>query len=305
MADVCALWKRFDPRVSKHYLRCLPEAACSTPAMILLTLWRSSLSRGAGAREGAGAFLHSFLKPFFADEDFELQLAMGASVGLRMGDVHSDATTLVPVDRGQVFYHHFVSELDSGLHETFQVCCVNLGLELDPDSGTMPLASFLQVIYSLGQRSYTMQCVGQVASWIEAVREEKVLVANPMEIDEDEPSLPKYARHDRTLVDRLAMGQGLACESDRAWQQGSFVRTYHAVTKTGKRMRILQPKVLNEDIMLRQLQTAQAVLKDARHINLAIDGTRLGKKDVLFIAIGGYTIGKYRISWAPIQATIG
>lgn len=122
-----------------------------------------------------------------------------------------------------------------------------------------------------------------------------------MEVEEDSPSLPKHARHDRALVDQLAMGQGLALDGDRCWQQGAFVRTYHSVTKIGKRMRVLSAKELNEDVMLRQLQAAQAVLRRARHISLAIDGTRLGAKDVNFLAVGGYVEEHFRASWAPVQ----
>lgn len=123
-----------------------------------------------------------------------------------------------------------------------------------------------------------------------------------MQVEEDEPSLPKHARHDRGLTDQLAMGQGLALEENPQWQQGAFIRVYHAVTQSGKRMRVIPPKQLNESIMLRQLQAANAVLMQARHINGAIDGTRLGKKDVNFLAVGGVAPEDgFRISWAPVQ----
>ena len=76
------------------------------------------------------------------------------------------------------------------------------------------------------------------------------------------------------------------------------------VTKAGKRMRMASPKELNENIMLRVLQVCQASLSQQRHINLAIDGTRLAKKDVNFVAVGARSDDdEFRIGWAPIQAS--
>ena len=70
-------------------------------------------------------------------------------------------------------------------------------------------------------------------------------------------------------------------------------------------MRKLTSKELNEDVMLRQLQAAQAIFQHARHISLAIDGARLEAKDVKFIAIGDYVHDIFRVSWAPLQVLDG
>ena len=73
------------------------------------------------------------------------------------------------------------------------------------------------------------------------------------------------------------------------------------LTKDGKRARTLSIKELNEEVMLRVLQSAQFILRQAGHVNVAIDGTRLGGKDVNFVAVGGRAGAKYRISWAPVM----
>lgn len=47
-------------------------------------------------------------------------------------------------------------------------------------------------------------------------------------------------------------------------------------------------------------------MKGARHICVALDGTRLGNKDVNFLAIGGVAADKrFRIMWAPVMVANG
>lgn len=88
----------------------------------------------------------------------------------------------------------------------------------------------------------------------------------------------------------------------RAWQQGSFVRAFELLASPCKRMRVLTPRELNEDLMLTVLQAGQSILQTARHINVALDGTRPGNKDVNFLAVGGVSSDKrFRIMWAPVM----
>lgn len=302
-----ALHRRADPRGhDRHYMRCLPESTLSTHAVLLLTLWRGTAARGDSTREGATAFLQDFIAQFFMEEDVELELTLDFDVQVQMGCVHSGASTVVPIDRGVVYLSYFTQALDETLQDKFVVGLGMLDIQVDPDTGTMRFADFLLSVYHLGIGTIIAQVVGQTASFIEVLAGEKGMTPNAMQVEEDEPSLPKHARHDRRLVDQLAMGQGLALDEKQHWQQGAFVRTFHAVTQAGKRMRVIPPKQLNESIMLRQLQTSCAVLMEARHINVAIDGTRLGRKDVNFLAVGGVVpAGGFRISWAPIQAPHG
>lgn len=299
-----ALHRRADPRSSDpNYMRCLPEATVSTHAVLLLTLWRTAAARGESSRGGGGMeFLHGVVEHFFGDEDIELQLNLAMDVKVQMGAIHSGASTTIPIDKGQVYLSHFVQALDEVVQEKLQHSMATLDFQVDPDCGTMRFADFLATVYHLGIGSVIAQVVGQTAGFIESLALDKGFTEDAIQVEEDEPSLPKHARHDRGLTDQLAMGQGLALEENPHWQLGAFIRVYHTVAQSGKRMRVVPPKQLNESIMLRQLQAASAVLMEARHLSVAIDGTRPGKKDVNFLAVGGIAPEDgFRITWAPIQ----
>ena len=82
----------------------------------------------------------------------------------------------------------------------------------------------------------------------------------------------------------------------------SLQRSFHALTHAGKRMRQMSIPQLNEDVMLKVLQVGQHLLGQTQHVSFAIDGTRLGSRDVNFVAVGGYCGSEgYRVAWAPVQ----
>ena len=42
----------------------------------------------------------------------------------------------------------------------------------------------------------------------------------------------------------------------------------------------------------------------AVHLNVALDGTKLAKKDVVFSCVSGGSHGQYSVSWSPIMETL-
>lgn len=138
---------------------------------------------------------------------------------------------------------------------------------------------------------------------MDLVLSKKIFVECPHMVAEDSPSLPKHARRDRDLMDKLALGEGL--DGERAWQQGAFVRAWSMLVPGAKRQRAMTPKELNEDLMLRVLQAGQACFSQARHVSVALDGTRLGNKDVNLLAVGAFCGGSFRAMWAPVMALLG
>lgn len=285
----------------QHYLRCLPEATFSTQGLVVLCLWRWRRARGDGHREAAAEFLDRFLGMAFLGEAVELLLYLGDEPKVRMGTVHSQASVSLCIDNNVAWISDFAAALPSALF-----ChCRSLEAEEVEAVDTMPLHLFLFVIFCMDVRSLTQQIIGQVSSIMDDILQERKLADNPMEIEEDEASLPKHARHDGQLLDKLAMGEGIQGPgAKRAWQQGAFVQHYQMVTKGGKRLRPLDCKAMNEDIMVRMLQVAAHHLEGSRHLSVALDGTRLGNKDVNFVAVGGSKDNRFRIAWAPAQAAL-
>lgn len=287
----------------RQYLRCLPEATFSTCGLILVVLGRWKSSRGSGCREASASFLRGFLLHFLSQEDVEVQFCPDMSAIARVGTVHSRASAGVAIDQGMVYIQQFVDSLGPGQQALFMHL---VRIEADDEvasDGVLPVHQFLLALYCMCQASLTMQIVGQVAALLDDIMKEGGGTATPMEVEEDSPVLPKHARHDVCLMHALSMGSGLGDGEQQAWQQAAFVRHYQMVNPSGKRLRRLDVRSMNADIMLRVLQVGEDHFSKCRHLNIAIDGTRLGNKDVNFVAIGGRREnGEYRASWCPVQA---
>lgn len=130
---------------------------------------------------------------------------------VQVGGVHSGAKTTVPIDRGEVYLSHLTQALHDHVQEKLLTCLASLGIEVNPDTGTVCFADFLAAVYHLGVGSIISQVVEQVASFIERLADDKGFTSNAMQVEEDEASLPKHARHDRGLIDQLAAAMAAGC----------------------------------------------------------------------------------------------
>lgn len=287
-----------------YYMRSLPEHSLSTMGLLVITSWRFCSSRGDGTRAQAAAFLSSFLSIFFDGEDVELLIDADSSIDCRPGSVPSSASVGVPIDDGRVFLKPLMEALKDRAHR-FHETMIAEEFVSQQENGMIPLHEFLLSVFVFRERWLLTQVFGQVASFVDVLMSEKGFCDCPLSVEEDSPSLPKHVRRDRQLVHKLALGEGAGSTGERAWQQGSFVRAFELLSPPAKRMRTLTPMELNEDLMLKVLQAGQGILKTARHVCVALDGTRLGNKDVNFLAIGGFAADqRFRMMWAPVMVLL-
>lgn len=302
MPPELSLRRGFDRlRQDTHYMRSLPEHTISSSALLLLSAWRVFTSRGTGTRAQASDFLGAFLMLFFDGEDIELMLVLEGA-GSRLGCVHSAASLAVLVDSGRVFLKPLLDALPIEKAHRLHAVMVAEDLVSQAENGVVRLDEFLLTVFAFKEKWLVRQVFGQVGKFIDVLIHEKAFSSCPLSASEDSPSLPKHARRDCQLVHKLALGEGVGDCPGRAWQQGSFVRAYELLSPPCKRMRVLTPRELNEDLMLKVLQAGQSILQTARHLSVALDGTRLGNKDVNFLAVGGFASDRrFRIMWAPVM----
>lgn len=301
-----ALRRGFDrQRKRVDFWRCLPEHTVSTLGLLLISAWRAHSARGSGCREQSEEFMSCFLDTFFADESCEVVLYMDPIASHRCTTVHPNASLAIPIDSGKVHLRPFLMEVGEELRSR----CLNFLLVENSQRfdhcSTVPIKEFLCMVFSLRLSWLVRQVFGQVAALVDSVWSSKGFTQCPYEVSEDAPSLPKHARRDVDLLHKLALGEGMPHSGKRAWQQGPFVRAYEMLTPASKRQRTFSAQELNNGVLLDLLQAAQGIFASARHVSISLDGTRLGNKDVSFLAAGAFCNGDFRIMWAPVMALRG
>eukprot|EP00972_Heterocapsa_arctica_P023008 3384025-Heterocapsa_arctica.AAC.1 len=100
--------------------------------------------------------------------------------------------------------------------DRFDQAVVDLEYAVDDTQPTMPLADFVVLVYAAKAPWLTQQVIGQVAVLVDQLWPEKGFTTNPLDVEEDISPLPKHARHDAELLDKLAMGEGLGSDTSRA-----------------------------------------------------------------------------------------
>lgn len=288
-----------------NFWRCLPEHTLSTLGLLLVAAWRAQSSRGSGCRAQAVEFMAAFLDIFFANEACELALFLDPASAHRCTSAHPNSSIVVPMDCGRVYVQPFLA----GIGQELRTRCLDIFLAEDPrrfgQCATVPIEDFLCAVFSLCLQWLVTQVFGQVSALADSMWGSKSFTECPYEIVEDSPSLPKHARRDVDLLQNLALGEGMKGSGKRAWQQGPFVRAYEMLTPAPKRQRTFSAQELNSSLMLDLLQAGQGIFASARHVSIALDGTRLGNKAVTFLAAGAFCNSVFRIMWAPVMVLWG
>ena len=86
----------------------------------------------------------------------------------------------------------------------------------------------------------------------------KHFFTNPLDIPDEEQSVGARAKQDRTVLDKLILGQGIS-KTKPVEFPAQHIRSWHSITQEGKRMRTLDPTTLNVHMMTRVHQVAEVI----------------------------------------------
>ena len=117
---------------------------------------------------------------------------------------------------------------------------------------------------------------------------ESPICQNPLDVPEDKPAVPPRCRLDRTLVDKLAMGEGCGGPGGpRVHHPSQHIKSWEMLQPLSKRPKHLDPQDLMESILLRLWQLQQVYFAKVRHPSLSSDGVRITTKDVNYLCLAG------------------
>jgi hypothetical protein len=282
----CGWRKCFDrAKDDLHYLRHAEEHVCSTGALLLFVAKKWLCARPVSDRQLMENFLGEFLGRYFKGEDYVWSICLAAEIPHMFGFASQTEPVDVVVDDGCVdlswladMGDAFVGRFTNAARTVDEKCFAT-------SPNTVSLSTCLLSVFSLGNTELIIQFFGLAAKTVDSVVLEKGASQNPLCIPEEFAVLDRGMRHDRKLVDTLALGEGADDSGKRVVNPTHHIQSFHMLTAEGKRMRTLDPKRLNEHLMLRVQQVCETVFPSFRHISLGVDGTRLGCKDTNFCNI--------------------
>lgn len=230
-------------------------------------------------------FLGEFLGRYFKGEDYVWSICLAAEIPHMFGFASQTEPVDVVVDDGCVDLN-WLADMGDAFVGRFMNAARGVDENcLATSPNALSVSTFLLSVFSLGNTELIIQFFGLAAKTVDSVVLEKGASPNPLCIPEEFAVLDRGMRHDRKLVDTLALGEGADNSGKRVVNPSHHIQSFHMLTAEGKRMRTLDPKRLNEHLMLRVQQVCEAVFPSFRHISLGVDGTRLGCKDTNFCNI--------------------
>ena len=113
------------------------------------------------------------------------------------------------------------------------------------------------LVFATGHDFVVAEVVAQLAAILEHVLPAS-LVDNPLDIAEEVQSVGKRVKQDKKVLDRLCMGKGMTDKVERPAEFASYrIRSFQMLTQEGKKMRVLDPATMNQNLLLRVHQVAE------------------------------------------------
>jgi hypothetical protein len=215
----------FNPRstVPQHYLRACDQACVATAGLLLILGQRYLCGRPFASRKLVPSILDAFLKPAFAGEGIDISIALDCDYLPVIFRPLSFSDIDIPVDDGMVTIDALIAE-HNPLKPSFSNALAQYSRHAD-GSGRIPIGAFFLMIFQMGYTSITIQVCSQIANIVDAyVRASGT--KNPLNIPEDTPSFKLKGRGDRTLLDKLVLGEGVGDDGKRATFSGHHIRSY-------------------------------------------------------------------------------
>jgi hypothetical protein len=237
--------------------------------------------------------LKAFLRPFFDSDDYDIVVNIDLPHALTFISCLSDGPTVIGIEHGIVDPQPLITA-GCGSTRRFQAALDDLKSNAGRTSGRqVDLSQFLLAVFATQSRPLILQVFTQVAAIIDS-RIDAIATANPIDIAETVQSVAARSRQDRVLLDKLAMGEGMGSSETRVHHPAQHTRSFQMFTQEGKKMRVLDPSSMNENLLTRLEVCVEATFKLIRHINLASDGSRHGCKDANYVIMGGFNGPRYR-----------
>ena len=107
--------------------------------------------------------------------------------------------------------------------------------------------------------SLVKQVLGQPSVMLDVIWLERQVSQNPFDIEEDEFSIPKSARSDVTLSDKLALGEGCGAHGARVKHIAQHRERFRMFLPSAKKSRKIDPRDVNEDLVPRYVQDQEHV----------------------------------------------
>jgi hypothetical protein len=117
------------------------------------------------------------------------------------------------------------------------------------NTDNMPLAQFLCCLWGMSEDSLMKQVLGQLSAFKDEIWLKRKMFKNPLDVEEDELSVPRGSRRDVVLGDKLALGEGCGADGARVKHPAQHMGSFRMFLLVAQRPRKIDPKDFNEDLM--------------------------------------------------------
>lgn len=289
------------------------EAVVSSPALILLCLWRASKGRPRETRPAAMLVLRSVIDALLGGATIVLSMDLE---GDEVGEMCWLAVTAGPelgsrleVRDCKVDLRRFVAEASSGMRGRL---CVALREHLSTEESEMlHIADLLFALYSdLRCTAVWRQIVAALSQTMTEAFHRKGFTQNPLDLADgsDFSGVMAGRRADMELWRRLSLGEGLTGDMEVHCSAEENARGFFRFrSRRGTLLRNVQSQVRWTQcrFLNAYLDEAKFIMAASTHISICTDGTRVGGRDVLAILFCCEFQGRCVCFWAPPQVSLG
>lgn len=292
---------------NRHWRRHLVEHTVSTTGLLALHLVHMCLFR-VPPPQCVRQALADFLKRRLKDGDYTLDLSLDR--------VHSDAyshaggavppelAVSLPLRGATAYIAPFLEASSDNEHVRLRRLFEQLHHDGLCDDTTVPLVHLLQATYQQEELQWLARAlVHQVARLIDSYRDPADFSDNPLQGDRLWGS-----RADPALSYHLAQGLGGLDEQGNAPHVEAAARDFCRLRKKHKRWSKRRQPVpgigaAQGRMLSRYLEACKCFLRTCTEINIACDGSRVGGKEILLVAVlAKNKDGVLKTMWAPPQA---
>ena len=225
-------------------------------------------------------------------------LCLEAPQALHFGAAVFPADLQLVVDDGQVFHNPLLERFPVPWRARFSLLAREVNASLDlAHRDSMPLAVFLCCLWGMSVVSLVKQVLGQLSVMLDEIWLERQVSQNPLDIEEDELSIPKSARSDVALSDKFVLGEGCGAGGARVKHPAQHMQSFRMFLPSAKRPCQIDFRDANEDLLLRYVQIQEHIFPLVRHPSVASDGVRVSGKDAVYLCIGGFHLEAFRAAW--------
>lgn len=285
--------------------RVLPESSFSTAGCLWILADRAKTAQRSNRSECIRNLQH-FLTRLTTNQVLKrMEVNLCESVpALGATPVVDDTLVILNVVDGVVDLEPLLLQLEEGDAVSPGLHSILLAMQRGRVLNTrVSLAELLTHAWKLNQMWLFIPVMQQVAEAIEAfIHNDPNTITNPLDSCTQLPG-----RWDVSVLDSLFMGEAQT-GAPRAHLKEAHMRAYLTLvagrTKTGRRRHFSIDSLRNFSLW-RYAYVGKQFLQTCRRFSIALDGTRLGARDILLMALMGIDDdGHAEVMWLPPQAAL-